>query len=74
MPPKKPSLTATRDSFLQEVEDFLAESDMYPSHFGFEALNDSRFVSRLREPDSDVKASTIDRCRLFIHNWRKAHA
>ena len=64
----------TKDQALKKIEDFLVEADMSPSKFGTAVMNDSRFVFRLRQPNADIMASTIDQCLDFIADWRKQNA
>ena len=65
MPPDRP--------LLMIVERFLRESDMAPTLFGRQSINDPRLVSDLRngrEPRTSV------RCRVehFMNIWRAEHS
>jgi len=59
-------------NFLAEIEAFLSETGMFPSHFGRDATNDTSLVTRLRR-GSDVTLSTAQRVRSFMAEYRKAH-
>lgn len=56
-----------RDQLLLEVEDFLKRSGMAPGTFGTYALDDGRFVNRLRA-GGDVRTQTLERVREFIRD------
>lgn len=60
-----PDVTVFRD----EVEAFLARTEMPPSRFGREARNDSRFVIDLRSgrmPDYQTRAEV----RAWMQGWQ----
>ena len=52
---------------LSEIEAFLQRAQMAPSSFGKRALNDERFVFRLRK-GGNVTAKSLDRARDFIRS------
>lgn len=52
-------------SLLTRIDDFLRDSQMAESTFGVAALNDGKFVSRLRG-GSGVTVKTIDRVNSYI--------
>lgn len=54
----------------QEIEAFLAESNMGQAYFGKLAANNSSLVSRLRAGES-VTLRTAERIRAFIKQRRK---
>jgi hypothetical protein len=56
---------STHDRFLLEIEEFLEAANMRPTTFGLKAVNDAKFVSKLRG-GSDVTTRTMDRVREFI--------
>ena len=64
------SLTA---QVLSEIEAFLQRAQMTPSGFGKLALNDEKFVFRLRQ-GGNVTARNLDRAREFIRNQERTHA
>ena len=55
--------------FLHEVEDFLARHNMTGARLGKLALNDTRFVDRLRDGASPRLVSA-DRIREFMRNYK----
>lgn len=48
-----------------EIEAFLERSGMAPGTFGTYAVDDGRFVTRLRA-GADVRTQTLERVREFI--------
>jgi len=58
------SLTA---QVLSEIEAFLQRAQMTPSGFGRRAMNDEKFVFRLRQ-GGNVTAKSLDRARDFIRD------
>ena len=54
-----------------EIDAFLAKTDMYPTHFGRQAVNDGNFILRLRKGRVPTLRN-IDRVRDFIHRKTKA--
>ena len=61
---------SARDSLLAEIERFIAETGMYPTQFGRDAIGDVALVGRLRK-GRDVKLATADRLRAYMANHRK---
>lgn len=59
-----------RAKLLAEIEAFLTETGMYPSHFGRDSVNDPALIGRLRQ-GGDIKLSTADRLRAFMLAHRK---
>lgn len=52
-------------ALLTEIEDFLRHRDMAESTFGRLAVNDGKFVPRLRAR-ANVTVDTVDRVRDFM--------
>lgn len=50
---------------LAEIDAFIRESEISQTAFGVRALNDGRFVGRLRE-GSGITVATVDRVRAYI--------
>lgn len=61
----------TQTQLLQEIEDFLATHEIAETTFGRRAVNDGKFVSRLRAR-ANMTLATIDRARDFIREQRGA--
>lgn len=61
---------STHDKFLSEIEAFLTEESMRPTTFGIRAMNDAKFVTKLRD-GADVTTRTMDRVRQFICEYPK---
>lgn len=55
----------TQTQLLAEIEAFLATREIAESTFGRLAVNDGKFVSRLRA-QANMTLATIDRVRKFI--------
>jgi hypothetical protein len=55
----------TQTQLLAEIEAFLATREIAESTFGRLAVNDGKFVSRLRA-QANMTLATIDRARKFI--------
>jgi hypothetical protein len=55
----------TRNQLLSDVEKFLTDRNMAPTAFGISAVNDGKFVSRLRA-GANMTLATIDRVRAHI--------
>lgn len=53
------------ETLLAKVEAFLAETGMSESAFGVKALNDGKFVPRLRS-GAGITTKTIDKVERFI--------
>lgn len=58
---------ALHRALLDEVEDFLVRHDMSPTLFGRKALNDGKFVGRLRS-GLNMTAATIQKARAFMQD------
>ena len=58
-----------REKFLAEVETFLKRSGMKQTHFGFEAVGDGAFVTRLKA-GAGVHLDTAEKVRSFMKDWR----
>lgn len=56
---------STVDTLLAEIDAFLKASDMAETTFGFHAVNDGKFVGRLRE-GAGITVATVDRVRAYI--------
>jgi hypothetical protein len=59
---------SSRDLLLSDIEAFLKRFGMGAAAFGVAALNDGRFVSRLRA-GKDVRLETADRVRAFMKSY-----
>lgn len=57
------------EKFAAEIEAFLKRVGMSPSEFGLRAMNDAKFVGRIRE-GSDVLMGTASRVRKFMAEYR----
>jgi len=56
------------DQLLSEIETFLERHDMAPTKFGTLAMNDAKFVGRLRAGQR-VRLDTADRVRDFMRSY-----
>lgn len=56
------------DQLRTDIERFLTRTGMSPSRFGICAMNDAKFVSRLRD-GSSVRLDTADRVRRFMAEY-----
>lgn len=54
------------EDLLTEIDDFLARAKMADTTFGLKAVNDGKFVSRLRD-GGECLPRTATRARNFIH-------
>lgn len=54
-----------RDDLLTEIEEYLDRTGTPPTAFGLRALNDGKFVFRLRG-GGNVTSRTIDKARAFM--------
>ncbi len=54
-----------RSTVLSEIEAFIAEAQIAETTFGLRAVNDGKFVARLRQGDN-VGIATIERVRAFM--------
>jgi hypothetical protein len=55
----------TVTALLREIDAFLAGAGIAESTFGRKAVNDGKFVGRLRE-GSGITVATVDRVRAYI--------
>jgi predicted transcriptional regulator len=60
-------------TLLAEIDAFLAPRRMAPSTFGRLAVNDGKFVRRLRA-GADFRTQTMARVRAFIRQYKAAEA
>lgn len=60
-------------TFLEEIEAFLAATEMSPTAFGMVALNDPPFVAQLRR-GRNVTLATVQKCREFMRNASEGRA
>jgi len=67
--PKKPHKMIAE--LTAEIDAFLAKTDMYPTHFGKQAVSDGNFILRLRKGRVPTLRN-IDRVREFIAGKTKA--
>lgn len=63
----------TKAQLLAEVEAFIQARQLSDTAFGLHAVNDGKFVRRLRG-GANMTLATIDRVRAFIHTHADAHA
>lgn len=61
---------ATIQNLLDEIDAFLRDSKMAETTFGRHAVNDGKFVGRLRE-GAGVTVATVDRVRAYIGTERQ---
>lgn len=61
----------TQAQLLSEIEDFLSTRKMAETTFGRMAVNDGKFVSRLRS-GANMTLATIERARMHIRTQRAA--
>jgi hypothetical protein len=57
-------------SLIDDIEDFLLETGLAPTMFGYHAMNDPSFVPRLRL-GRDVLFATETKARRQMDNFRK---
>lgn len=62
-----------REKLLREIEAFLKARKMGDSTFGRQAVNDGKFVHRLRA-GADVTTRTLSRVRAFMQQQKVAEA
>ena len=67
-----PMMTTVQSQFRAEIEAFLKEHKFPPGAFGLQVMNDAKFVPRMRA-GYDVRASTIDRVRKWMADYRANH-
>lgn len=58
-------------ALLREIEAFCSERQMAETTFGIAALNDGRFVARIRSGATSPTLKTVDRVRAFMADVRK---
>lgn len=58
-------------ALLSEIEAFIAEAEMAETTFGRRAVNDGKFVARLRER-GNITFATAEKVRGFIRAQRGA--
>lgn len=62
-------MSSTHDAFIAEIDAFLIKHKMTDAHFGIAAMNDHKFVSRLRSGASTT-LRTADKVRAFMRSYR----
>lgn len=62
-------IQATREALIEEIDDFLVERRITASTFGRLAVNDGKFVTRLRAGEN-MTTSTFERAHEFIRAER----
>lgn len=60
----------TIQALLAEIDAFLEDANMAETTFGRHAVNDGKFVGRLRE-GAGVTVATVDRVRAYIAGERR---
>ena len=55
------------EAIIREIEDYCRQTNTAESTFGRRAVNDGKFVARLREGKS-VTLKTLNRVHAFMHN------
>lgn len=61
------------DTFLAEIEAFIAEHKLSESQFGIDALNDKNFVPQLRT-GRDIRMGTAEKVRAHMAEYREQAA
>lgn len=56
---------STIRTLLSEIDAFLKDAEMAETTFGRHAVNDGKFVGRLRD-GADVTVGTVDRVRAYM--------
>ena len=69
----KPMMEHDQPKLLAEIETFLAQRGMKAGTFGMRAVNDGKFVGRLRR-GADLHTRTAARVRAFIVACKAAEA
>ncbi len=64
---------STISDLLADIDAFLREKEMAETTFGRHAVNDGKFVGRLRA-GAGVTVATIDRVRAYLDAERQAQA
>lgn len=65
-------ITTVQSQFRAEIEAFLKAYSVPAGAFGLQCMNDAKFVPRMRA-GYDVRASTIDRVRAWMADYRVNH-
>ncbi len=60
----------TIEALLKDIDAFLREAEMAETTFGRHAVNDGKFVGRLRE-GAGVTVATVDRVRAYMATERQ---
>ena len=60
-----------QQSMAEEIEDFLAETGMLPTHFGRDAMRDPRFVSDMRKGRRELLPRTANKVRSQMAFYRR---
>lgn len=60
---------SAQSELLAEIEAFLPASGIKETTFGLRAVNDGKFVGRLRE-GKNVTVNVIDRARQFMRDFK----
>jgi hypothetical protein len=60
-----------QSELLTEIEAFLATRKIAATTFGRMAVNDGKFVGRLRA-DANMTFATVERVRTFMRNYQEA--
>lgn len=63
-------MMTTREKLLTKIEAFLRRTGMGAGTFGTRAVNDGKFVTRLRS-GGEVQSSVIDKSENFMRDWRR---
>lgn len=63
-------LMAVIDHLLADIEVFIGEAQVSETTFGRRAVNDGKFVGRLRE-GAGVTVATVERVRAYIAEQRQ---
>lgn len=61
----------TKTQLLREVEEYLSSRNIAPTAFGIAAVNDGKFVSRLRSR-TNMTLATIEKVRAHIEKSNAA--
>jgi hypothetical protein len=63
----------TRSQLLRDIEAFVAERGMAESTFGRQAVNDGKFVSRLRRR-ANMTLDVVERAQDFMRGQRQVQS
>lgn len=64
---------STQSELLAEIEAFLPKRGIKDTTFGFLAVNDGKFVQRLRD-EANITLATVDKAREYIRRETAALA